>query len=548
MLKIQSSQYILPKEKDTSGDDACDYAIVDKSLLVTVLCDGVGSAKKGGAAARQSVKFFIDHFKTRPKNWSISQSLTLFTQHINRLLFKESMTQYEQIAFLTTLCVAVIEGDTLYTMNLGDSRVYLLDQDNTLKQLSEDHIMDEDNLSHVLTQACGLSEHVEPVITSINIDKGDTLVLCSDGLTALMSDEEIKESILKGLSSKLIVQNAAKEHKDNERDDISMQIFRIEELDGMHAIKNEDLLIPQNLKKGDIFDGYELISSMMEHGRIWKVRKEDETYVMKFPMAAAVDDPMALEEFVKEAWYAKQVHHKAFGDAWVPEHRSARYYLMELVEGVNLAEYVKNRPITIDSAIALAKFLHKAEAHLLHLGLVHGDIKPENIIVYKKEGEVGVDFKMVDFGSVVEVFELNSRAGTPSYLAPERFKGKAINESTEIFSIGITLYWALTGRFPYGEIEPFQTPSFKQAKLPSIYNKNIPLWLESIIMRSIAIDPEERYTHYSEFFYELKSPDKVKPYYSKELTFIEREPVLFYKIGFFILLVSNVACFIYYNS
>jgi len=286
---------------------------------------------------------------------------------------------------------------------------------------------------------------------------------------------------------------------------------------------------------------------MMEHGRIWKVQKEGKTFVMKFPMAHAIDDPLALEEFVKEAWYAKQVHHKAFGEAWVPENRSARYYLMELIEGINLTEYVKNRPITIDSAIALAKFLHKAEAHLLHLGLVHGDIKPENIIVYKKEGEVGVDFKMVDFGSVVEIFSLNSRAGTPSFLAPERFSGNAINESTEIFSIGVTLYWALTGKFPYGEIEPFQSPSFKQAKLPSTYNKNIPLWLESILMRSIAIDAEERYSHYSEFFYELKSPEKVKPYYASNLTFIERDPLLFYKIGFFILLLTNIITFVYYN-
>lgn len=548
MLKVQSSQYILPKAKDTSGDDACDFVILDKSLLVCVLCDGVGSAKKGGAAARQSVKFFIDHFKTRPKNWNISQSLTLFTQHINRLLFKESMTQYEQIELLTTLCVAIIEGNTLYTLNLGDSRIYLLDKHDELRQLSVDHIMDEDNLSHVLTQACGLSEHIEPLITSVNIEEGETLILCSDGLTALLSDEEIKAEVRKGLSAKLIVQSAAKDHKDNERDDISMQIFRIEELDEMHAIKNEALDIPQTLKKGDVFDGYELVSSMMEHGRIWKVQKDDEYFVMKFPMATAIDDPIALEQFVKEAWYAKQVTHKAFGDAWVPEIRSARYYLMELVEGVTLTEYVKNRPITIDSAIALAKFLHKAEAHLLHLGLVHGDIKPENIIVYKKEGEVGVDFKMVDFGSVVEVFELNSRAGTPSYLAPERFMGKAINESTEIFSIGVTLYWALTRRFPYGEIEPFQTPSFKQAKLPSTFNKNIPHWLESIVMRSIEIDEEDRYSHYSEFFYELKSPEKVKPYYAKDLSFIEREPLLFYKIGFFILLVSNTFTFIYFNS
>ncbi|PHR56705.1 MAG: protein kinase [Arcobacter sp.] len=548
MLKVQSSQFILPKAKDIRGDDACDFAILDKTLLVAVLCDGVGSARKGGAAARQSVKFFIDHFKTRPKNWDITQSLTLFTQHINRLLFKESMTQYEQIELLTTLCVAVIEGDTLYTMNLGDSRIYLIDKNKKMKQLSVDHTMDEDNLSHVLTQACGLSDHVEPLITSTSIEKGDTLLLCSDGLTALMSDESIEEEVLKGLGSKLIVQTAAKGHKDHDRDDICMQIFRIEELDEIHAIKNLPLEIPQSLKIGDSFDGYTLVSSMMEHGRIWKVEKNKKTFVMKFPMASAIDDPIALEEFVKEAWYAKQVTHKAFGDAWVPEKRCARYYLMELIEGINLVEYLKNRPITIDSAIALAKFLHKAEAHLLHLGLVHGDIKPENIIVYNKEGEVGVDFKMVDFGSVVEVFEVNSRAGTPSYLAPERFSGNAINESTEIFSIGVTLYWALTGKFPYGEIEPFQTPTFKQAKLASYYNKNIPHWLESIVMRAIAPESEDRYAHYSEFFYELKSPEKVKPYYLKDASFIEREPLLFYKIGFFISLLTNVVSFIYYNS
>jgi len=457
------------------------------------------------------------------------------------------MTQYEQIELLTTLCVAVIEGEMLYTMNLGDSRIYLLDKNKNLRQLSEDHIMDEDNLSHVLTQACGLSDHVEPIITSINIEKGDTIILCSDGLTSLMSDETIKEEVLKGLSAKLIVQNAAKGHKDHERDDISMQIFRIEDLDEIHALKNQDLLIPQTLKKGDVFDGYELVSSMMEHGRIWKVQKDNRYFVMKFPMPQAVDDPLALEEFVKEAWYAKQVTHKAFGHAWVPENRCARYYLMDLVEGINLAEYVKNRPITVDSAIALAKFLHKAEAHLLHLGLVHGDIKPENIIVYNKEDEVGVDFKMVDFGSVVEIFAVNSRAGTPSYLAPERFNGSAINESTEIFSIGVTLYWALTGKFPYGEIEPFQSPTFKQAKLPSFHNKNIPHWLDSIIMHSISPDANDRYEHYSEFFYELKAPEKVKPYYQKDSSFIEREPLLFYKIGFFVLLLTNVITFVYYN-
>ena len=201
--------------------------------------------------------------------------------------------------------------------------------------------------------------------------------------------------------------------------------------------------------------------------------------------------------------------------------------MMELIEGKNILEFLEGKNLSVDAAVKLANFLLDAENHLLSLGLVHGDIKPENIIVYRKEDSAGTDFKMVDFGSIVEIFATGSRAGTPSYLAPERFTGSNINEATEIFSIGVTLYYVLTGKFPYGEIEPFQTPSFKPAKSPKIYNKNIPDWFESIIMRSIAIESSDRSEHYSEFLYELKIPDKVRPYFREDTALIERHPVQF---------------------
>lgn len=536
MLKLQSSEFILSKPS-YEGDDACAFSIIDNTLLVSVLCDGVGSARRGGTAARQCVKFFIDQFKTRPKAWTIPKTMEVFTRHINNLLFTESMTQYERIELLTTLCLAVIEGDTLYTLNLGDSRIYLLNNDGVLKQLTHDHTMDDEHMSHVLTQACGLSENVNLTITSTPISVGDTLVLCSDGIYNLIDNHAFSELIQKGLGAKSITQHIAKHAKDEDRDDMSLQIFHIEALDPLHALKNIPLPIPQTLTQGEIIDGYTLMSPMMEHKRIWKVSKNNEVFVMKFPMAA--DDEQALDEFVCEAWYAKQINHSSFGNAWVPDNRTMRYYLMELVEGINLREFLINRPLSIDSAIELGNFLYQSEAHLLQLGLVHGDIKPENIIVTKKVGEAGVDFKMVDFGSIVEIFSLNSRAGTPSYLAPERFTGGVINESTELFSIGVTMYWALTGTLPYGEIEPFQTPTFKNPKRCIKLNSNIPTWLDSIIMRSIALNPDERYVHYSEFLYELQSPDRVKPFFTKGVPLIERSPLTFYKTGFLILLLTQ---------
>ncbi|MGZ8546953.1 MAG: protein kinase domain-containing protein [Sulfuricurvum sp.] len=545
MLQLHSSEFVLPKPS-TIGDDACSFIIIDNSLLVSVLCDGVGSAARGGTAARQCVKFFIDQFKNRPRAWDIPKTMEVFTRHINALLFKESMTQYGTIELLTTLCLAIIEGETLYSLNLGDSRIYLLSKDGELCRLSTDHTMDDAHMSHVLTSACGLSENVEVNIHSTPIGVGDTLILCSDGVYTLMEEGTFADLVSKGLGASTIIHRASQNCDLKNRDDMSLQIFRIESLGSRYALKHAPLIIPETLSEGQIIDGYTLLSPMMEHRRIWKVLKDQEAYVMKFPLKA--DDDEALDAFVREAWYAKQITHKAFGHAWIPEVRSMRYYLMELVEGINLHDYLKNRPLSIDNAIALGKFLHRAEAHLLHLGLVHGDIKPENILVTKKEGEAGVNFKMVDFGSIVEIFSINSRAGTPTYLAPERFNESAINESTEIFSIGVTLYWALTQTFPYGDIEPFQTPTFKSPKRPVKLNSNIPLWLDSIIMHAIAIDPARRYAHYSEFFYELKSPEKVKLFFSKETSLIERSPLTFYKIAFFVMLALEAWTFILYVS
>ena len=127
-----------------------------------------------------------------------------------------------------------------------------------------------------------------------------------------------------------------------------------------------------------------------------------------------------------------------------------------------------------------------------------------------------------------------------SYDKLGRFTGASISESSEIFAIGVVLYEVLTKKFPYGEIEPFQTPTFKKPKRPHLINKNIPLWLESVILRAIEIDENRRYAHYSEMLFELNNTNKVKPYYDKDASLIERDPLLAYKIGFFIMFAINL--------
>lgn len=536
MLELFASSFILPKAKDITGDDACDSVQIDNTLIA-VLCDGVGSASEGGKAARESVKMMIENFRSRPNAWDIPKTLKMFTKSINHILYQESQVQYERPEMVTTICTIAIESNRLYGLNIGDSRVYLL-RDNNLMQLSVDHIMDEDGMSHVLTRALGLSPSVEAHVFEEDLQIGDTVIMCSDGVYNVLDKDEIIQQFSKKLSSKIIVKSAAKDYPDYERDDMSLQYFTILNLDDSKAQRDQDLIIPNNLKINQQIDGYKLLKPLAQHKRVWLCDFEDKKYVIKFPLLGADEDELLLDMFVQEAWLAKQISNTLFAKAFIPENRTYRYYILEYIDGLSLYDYVKERRLSVDSAVLLAKTLLKAEQYLLNLGYLHADIKPENIVVYKDSNERSA-FKVVDYGSVIAPFSLNTRAGTPSYISPERFDGSCISETSELFSIGVTLFFALTKTYPYGEIEPFQTPKFKPSKRPSKLNSNIPKWFEAIIMRSIAVEKTLRYTHYSQMMFELKNPEKVKPFFRKDTPLLERNPLLVFKTLFYSSLILN---------
>ena len=242
---------------------------------------------------------------------------------------------------------------------------------------------------------------------------------------------------------------------------------------------------------------------------------------------------------IRGVWNATQLKSEFFPDAFVPDDATARYYALEYIHAPTLKQYVaEHGPLAPTDAIELARLLLRAGQFLLGHDFVHGDLKPENILVLEKDG--GLTFQLIDLGSVVEVFSMQGRAGTPSYLAPERFSGAAMTERTEIFSLGVTLYEALTGKLPYGEVEPFQQPVFHPARPLAAHNPHVPPWLEAILAHAITPDPERRYESYSEMLFELENPAKVRPFHRPGAPLLERNPLLFYKIGFFLMLAVTL--------
>ena len=538
---IETSGLTLAKGTQLKGDDFFEVKVME-NITVAVVCDGVGSAVAGAEAAKRTCNFLINSLKNRPKSWSMEKSIKHFIENINRVLYMESMEDYEREELVTTLTLVVIEGDRLYGANVGDSRIYL-HREETLEQLSHDHAMDEEGMENVLTSAMGMEENVSPYYFENNLLSGDKILLCSDGLYNELKEEELIEGMKVGAS--FLVKKASKKNDDDLPDDTTAVVLEIKELDPRLKFKQSDLIVQETYKVGDDIDGYRLIKPLIQNNRTWLCEKRGLKYVIKFVPYEALDDEVMLDLFVKEVWMAKRLKAGFFPKAVVPKNRTHRYYIMAYVEGKTLKEFTQKKPLSVDMSVELAVFLLKMSQYLIRLDLVHGDIKPENIIVTERKGKLV--FKMVDFGSITEAYSNVTRAGTPSYLAPERFRQSPVNEQTEVYAIGVTLYEALTQKYPFGEIEPFQTPSFeKKIKEPSKLNPKIPKWLESVVLRALETDTDKRYHNYSEMQYEVMHPEKVKPYFDKSSSFIERHEKMVYKVGFISMLVLNIVQLIWF--
>lgn len=535
-LRVQATTCVRSKSDQEPSDDACEARLLDDGTFLAVVADGIGSATHGCAAAAKACSVYLNNFKNRPRAWSVAKSLEEITHHLNRQLFQEGLIRYERPEFSTTVAVAALEGDRLRIVNLGDSRIYRL-RGNDWRQLTVDHR--DPHQTHVLTQALGLAEVITPHAAEFDLQAGDILLLCTDGLSDVLNDEALQTALHKRGGARGLVAAARELATPETLDDITAVVIEVLETGVADSNATTALPVPEKLTAGEIIDGFTLRHHFRSTDRIWLAAKAGKTYVLKFAPLDARSNETALTNFIREMWHATSLQAEFFPNAFVPAGASARYYAMEYLHAPTLRQWLdKHGVLEANDAAALAKFILAAEQFLLGNDFVHGDLKPENILVLGERG--ALKFKLIDLGNVSEIFSITNRAGTPSYLAPERFTGRAISEATEIFALGVTLYEAVTKTRPYGEIEPFQTPTFRKAKKPTALNQNLPGWFEAVLLRAIAIKPEERYANYSEMRFDLENPAKVKPFRAVGAPLIERNPQLVLKLALLASVILNV--------
>lgn len=513
----------IPGAGRARSDDACEHRRYG-SVYVAAMADGVGSARAGGEAAISATHRLVENFETRPSGWTVDRALVEFTAQINRQLCEEALHRYgAEGALACTLAAVAISGDMMWGVNLGDTEVFLL-RGGELRQLSERHSMVGPEKSHVLTRGLGLDTAVTPHVFSWRVDAGDRVLICTDGVTRPLPPAKLV-TLLNGHGDASSLIRAI----EKPADDATALVIEIAAAPA-DSLPAPALMVPGTLQAGQEWAGHTLEKPLDPNARVWLARRlrDGAKRVLKFAPDDARHDERLRALFSSEISQAHRLQSAFFPAVEIPPGDPVCCYSLDFISAPTLRECLVESPLSTEETIALGRFLAAAAQFLLRHDLVHGDIKPENILVRRRG--IGAEFTLVDFGSVAPLFAPPSRAGTASYIAPERFRGSPHSERTEIYGIGVTLFEAATRTYPYGEIERFQNPRFTSPKRPARLNSALPDWLESVLLRCVAAEPAQRYQNYSQLTYDLDHPAKVEPFFAPDTPLLERNPRLFWQL------------------
>jgi serine/threonine-protein kinase len=261
--------------------------------------------------------------------------------------------------------------------------------------------------------------------------------------------------------------------------------------------------------RGSLFaDRYEVLCTLGKGGMGVVYRDRDLTLddivalkVLRGEMLK--DDPTHLERFKQEIKLARRITHRNvlrthdFGEAG-----GTPYISMEYLEGVTLKDLIKNKgalPVPVGLRIAKQMCQGLEAAHLQ--GVVHRDIKPQNMLILPETG----DLKIMDFGiarvQAVKAGEAGLTTagtvmGTPDYMSPEQAQGLPADFRSDIYSLGIVLFEVFTGALPFGGDTLMQivlSHIRNPPPAPRSVNPRVPERLEAIILRAIEKDPAQRY-------------------------------------------------------
>ncbi len=538
-----------PRNEDYCAGVTPDGALLENKGMLVAIADGVGGHAHGREASEYCVRSLLADYYSTPDTWSITQSLEKVIVSLNRWLYSHSRRARETAGMATTLSAVVFRGRRYAIAHVGDTRVYRL-RNSELLLLTKDHVWVHPEFSNVLARAVGLDANLSIDFTDGELAEDDLFLLASDGVWNVLDDSSlIKLLESQGSMEDIAARIALAAIQAGSEDNCTALVTSIVQLPPESLRDNvacvAELPLPHRLKPGQSIDGLEVLD-VIHDSRItilYLVHDPltDQHCVLKTLHAHA--DAADIAAIAYEEWLARRVDSVHFPQVLNWPQRAFLYYLTTWHEGATLARHLElGRRFTPVEAADFAAHMLKGVAALHRMGIIHRDIKPDNL-------HLGADgrLRLLDLGVAAsdgldagETFSEINNPGTPSFMAPELYRGSSANEASDLYAAGVTLYYLLTRKYPYGEIEPFQTPRFGDPVPPARYRPDIPEWLESVMLKAVAREPSDRFETAEEFLLALERGAQRPLRVARRTPLFKRDPVMGLKLLALASLIANI--------
>jgi serine/threonine protein phosphatase PrpC len=505
--------------------------------VVAAIADGIGGAKGGRVAAETAVRGFLDGFCDLPETMEVQRAGARIVSALNGWINTIGRQDPKLAGMGCTLTALVLRGRLAHLLHVGDTRAYRL-SGNRLTCLTTDHVrQDGRGRSHTLNRALGVEAEVRLDYATQPVTLHDRFLLCSDGVHGFLTEQSIAD-ILRERSAPEDTAGAlvGAALQSGSTDNCTALVLDVVALPtaGSADVSAGILhlrVIPVPIV-GETVDGF-VLSALISDGRYTRLfGAEDEieggTVALKFPkpQIASVDAYRAA--FVREAWVGARVHNPWVGRVieLPPGRRTCLYTVMPLYQGELLETRLSRSPaLGLEEGRNITVKLARAVAALHRAGIIHRDIKPDNVIL-----ESGGSLKLIDLGVVrvpgLEEFPPENIPGTAAYIAPEMFAGEPGNEATDIYALGVTMFRAFTGELPYGNLDATSPPRRNRPRDFSALRPDLPAWLQAALARAIAVDPSKRFDDMVEFALVMEAgPARAPTEIRRPRTLYERAPL-----------------------
>jgi serine/threonine-protein kinase len=262
-----------------------------------------------------------------------------------------------------------------------------------------------------------------------------------------------------------------------------------------------------------IGDRYTLVARLGTGGMadVWLAqdRMLERRVALKFLDERFAQDVQFVERFRREAQAAAGLQHPNVVGVYDRGETEGRHWIaMEYVEGAMLKDLIA-RGLSVGEAVEITRQILSGARFAHARGIVHRDLKPQNVLV-DREGRARVtDFGIARAGAS-EITATGSVLGTAQYLSPEQAQGLEVTATSDIYSIGVMLYEALTGRVPFDAETPVAVALkqvSEQPRPPSAINSQVTPALDAVVLRALAKDPANRFASADEFLRALEAAE-----------------------------------------